>query len=188
MRARTRSPHQLHLPQADARALPSKAAAGLSSSASGSDLEQALLPKAPAPPMPRESTSAPKETPHWVLTTIYGLTNLSSVVMIVVANKMVLFTYKFHFVVTLTLLHSVFTAVGMAAMAAAGVFQVKTISWKHSVPVAAVYVGFIVFNNLSIQINPLGELVPVSWLVCWCVGCWVISCVAAAARCVLGGR
>ena len=94
--------------------------------------------------------------PHWVLTAVYGLTNLSSVVMIVVANKMVLFTYKFSFVVTLTLLHSLFTAVGMRAMAAAGLFQVRPVAARHSVPVAAVYVGFIVFNNLSIQINPLG--------------------------------
>jgi solute carrier family 35 protein E3 len=95
-------------------------------------------------------------TPQWLLTVAYGLTNLSSVVMIVVANKMVLFTHKFSFVVTLTFLHSLFTAVGMAAMAAGGLFTVKPISPRHSVPIAAVYVGFIVFNNLSIQINPLG--------------------------------
>lgn len=84
------------------------------------------------------------------------MTNLSSVVMIVVANKMVLFTHKFSFVVTLTLLHSLFTAVGMTAMAAAGLFQVKKMPVKSSMSVAAVYVGFIIFNNLSIQLNPLG--------------------------------
>jgi hypothetical protein len=94
--------------------------------------------------------------PQWVLTVGYGLTNLLSVVMIVVANKMVLFTLKFHFVVTLTFLHSVFTAVGMGTMAAAGLFQVKQISPRHSIPIASVYVGFIIFNNLSIQVNPLG--------------------------------
>lgn len=78
------------------------------------------LPAAPAAPA---ASSAP--VPHWVLTTAYGLTNLSSVVMIVVANKMVLFTHKFGFAVTLTCLHALFTAVGMAAMAAAGLFEHK---------------------------------------------------------------
>jgi hypothetical protein len=109
--------------------------------------------------------------PQWALTVAYGLTNLLSVVMIVVANKMVLFTLKFHFVVTLTLLHSIFTAVGMGAMAAAGLFQVKAISPRHSIPIAAVYVGFIVFNNLSIQINPLGAHAGAAWAHAAAQGC-----------------
>jgi hypothetical protein len=92
-----------------------------------------------------------------MLTTAYGVTNLSSVVLIVVANKMVLFTHKFAFAVTLTWLHAVFTAVGMAAMAGAGVFERKAVSWRRTAPIAAVYVGFVVLNNLSIQLNPLGE-------------------------------
>jgi hypothetical protein len=116
-----------------------------------------------------DADAAPAHSPSQqaMLTVIYGVTNLLSVVLIVVSNKMVLFTYKFSFVVTLTLLHSIFTAVGMAAMAGGGLFPVKKISPRHSVPVAAVYVGFIVFNNLSIQINPLGEFFGVlqRWLV-----------------------
>ncbi|KAF6259080.1 hypothetical protein COO60DRAFT_1053503 [Scenedesmus sp. NREL 46B-D3] len=54
---------------------------------------------------------------------IYGLTNLGSVVTIVVANKVVMSTYKFSFPVCLTWFHSVVTALGMVAMAAAGMFQ-----------------------------------------------------------------
>ncbi|KIY96905.1 Solute carrier family 35 member E3 [Monoraphidium neglectum] len=91
----------------------------------------------------------PRGVPQWVLTVSYGLTNLSSVVMIVVANKMVLYTCKFSFVVTLTLLHSVFTYVGMGLMAMLGLFPVKAVAARHSVQIAAVYVGFIVTNNLS---------------------------------------
>jgi len=158
------------------------AAGVLNSAASGerADLEAATQPllsaehgtksvngaSAATSPLPAAGSASPHHsggggapggaTPQWLLTACYGLTNLSSVVMIVVANKMVLFTYKFSFVVTLTLLHSIFTAAGMGAMAGAGLFTVKPISPRHSVPIAAVYVGFIVFNNLSIQINPLG--------------------------------
>jgi hypothetical protein len=94
--------------------------------------------------------------PQWALTGAYGVTNLASVVMIVVANKMVLFTHKFGFAITLTCLHALFTAVGMAAMAAAGVFPRKAVPLSKTLPIAAVYVGFVVFNNLSIQLNPLG--------------------------------
>lgn len=71
-------------------------------------------------------------------------------------KQKVLYTHKFSFVVTLTLLHSIFTAVGMLAMAGAGVFPARRISRRESFKIAAVYVGFIVANNLSIQLNPLG--------------------------------
>jgi len=109
-----------------------------------------------APVASSSSSTGDGGIPHWVLTTMYGLTNLSSVVMIVVANKMVLFTHKFSFAVTLTCLHALFTAVGMTTLAAAGVFEHKHVPWTRTAPIAAVYVGFVVLNNLSIQLNPLG--------------------------------
>lgn len=105
---------------------------------------------------------------------MYGLANLGSVVSIVVANKMVLFTCRFSFVMTLTLLHSIFTALGMAAMAAAGLFEIKQIAAWHSMQLAAAYAGFIVSNTLSIQLNPLGfyqlsklAITPVVVLIEW---------------------
>lgn len=85
-----------------------------------------------------------------------GLTNLSSVVTIVLANKVVMSTYKFSFPVCLTWFHSIVTALGMVAMAAAGTFQVKKLPWTKTAPVAAAYVGFVIFNNLSIQVNTVG--------------------------------
>jgi solute carrier family 35 protein E3 len=87
---------------------------------------------------------------------LYGLTNLSSVVAIVFANKLVLNTHGFHFAVTLTWLHTIFTTIGMIAMAAVGFFEIKRVPVTKSFPVAAVYVGFIVLNNLSIQLNTVG--------------------------------
>ncbi|KAF8065848.1 slc35e3 [Scenedesmus sp. PABB004] len=86
----------------------------------------------------------------------YGVTNLSSVVAIVFANKLVLFTHGFHFAATLTWLHCIFTAAGMVGMAAAGIFEVRRVPLARSLPVATVYVGTIVLNNLSIQLNTVG--------------------------------
>jgi hypothetical protein len=43
----------------------------------------------------------------------------------VVANKVVMSTYNFSFPVCLTWFHSIVTALGMVAMAAGGMFQVK---------------------------------------------------------------
>lgn len=65
-------------------------------------------------------------------------------------------TYKFGFPVCLTWFHSIVTALGMVAMAAGGMFTVKKLPVSKSAPVAAAYVGFIVFNNLSIQYNTVG--------------------------------
>jgi solute carrier family 35 protein E3 len=44
----------------------------------------------------------------------------------------------------------------MVAMAAAGMFPIKKLPVSKSAPVAAAYVGFIVFNNLSIKYNTVG--------------------------------
>lgn len=86
----------------------------------------------------------------------YGLTNLVSVVAIVFANKMAMSSCGFSFPVALTWLHTSFTASGMVAMAAAGLFTPKVLPLRKSLPMASVYVGFIVCNNLSIRHNPGG--------------------------------
>jgi hypothetical protein len=65
-------------------------------------------------------------------------------------------TYKFKYPVCLTWFHSIVTALGMVAMAAAGMFKVKHLPLAKSAPVAAAYAGFVVFNNLSIQYNTVG--------------------------------
>lgn len=69
------------------------------------------------------------------------------------ANKIVLSIYNFTFPVCLTWFHSIMTALGMLAMAAAGVYTVKQLPFKAVAPVSLCYVGFIVFNNLSIKVR-----------------------------------
>jgi solute carrier family 35 protein E3 len=82
--------------------------------------------------------------------------NLGSVVSIVVVNKLVLYTYGFKFAATLTWLHTIFTAVGMAALGAMEVFPVKRIPVMRTAPIAAAYVASIVLNNMSLQLNTVG--------------------------------
>ncbi|GBF99029.1 hypothetical protein Rsub_11974 [Raphidocelis subcapitata] len=132
-----------------------KSAAGSRPSIAG-DVEEGAPLITPQSPVSDSGAGRAGGAPQWLLTAGYGVTNLASVVTIVVANKKVLYTHKFSFVVTLTLLHSVFTAAGMLAMGAGGVFQPRRISRQEAFKIAAVYVGFIVANNLSIQLNPLG--------------------------------
>jgi solute carrier family 35 protein E3 len=36
------------------------------------------------------------------------------------------------------------------------ILQVKKLPWQKTAPVACAYVGFVIFNNLSIQVNTVG--------------------------------
>lgn len=85
----------------------------------------------------------------------YGLLNIISAVLIVVANKVVLYTYQFSFPVALTWLHTIVTAVGLQLMALLGMFTMKRLPWAAIAPNAVAYVAYIVFNNMSIQLNTL---------------------------------
>lgn len=118
-----------------------------------------LTPPPAKAPLP-SSGAASSGRGAWVLPAAYGLTNLSSVITIVFANKIVLGSCGFSFPVALTWLHTLFTASGMVAMAAAGLFPVKAVPLHKSLPMACVYVGFIVFNNLSIRYNPGSPATP----------------------------
>lgn len=85
----------------------------------------------------------------------YGVLNILSAVLIVVANKVVLYTYHFAFPVALTWMHTIMTAVGLQLMALLGMFTIKRLPWEKTAPNAVAYVAYIVFNNMSIQLNTL---------------------------------
>ncbi|KAF8056748.1 slc35e3 [Scenedesmus sp. PABB004] len=87
---------------------------------------------------------------------LYGGANLVSVVLIVVANKVILGTLGFRFPICLTWLHSAVTWAGLQAMARGGVFEPQHVPLQHSLPIAAAYTGFIAFSNISIHINTVG--------------------------------
>jgi solute carrier family 35 protein E3 len=86
----------------------------------------------------------------------YGVLNLSSSVLIVIANKLVLETYGFSYPAALTFLHMVFTAAGMACMAAWGMYEPKPVPWQHSLPMGAAFAASVALGNVSLQLNSVG--------------------------------
>lgn len=69
---------------------------------------------------------------------------------------MVLSVYHFRFVYLLALLHTSTSIAGMALFARAGLFTRKRLSAAALLPFALAYVAYVVLNNLSLQMNPVG--------------------------------
>ena len=72
---------------------------------------------------------------------------------IVFANKTVFTVLDFHFVYTLTLLHVLTTLGGMLLFAALGFYERKPLPVRSLLSLAASFVGYIVFWNLSLQVG-----------------------------------
>ena len=72
------------------------------------------------------------------------------------ANKAVMTTFGFKFIYALTLIHTITTLFGMKAFAAFGMFEPKTLPKLSIAPLAGSYVGYIVLNNLNLQLNTVG--------------------------------
>lgn len=84
---------------------------------------------------------------------VFGFMNIASSVGIVFVNKVVMSTYSFTFPVALTCLHMAFTGIGLRVAAGMGLFELKSAPLARVLPLAAAYVGSIVFQNLSLQFN-----------------------------------
>ncbi|CAL8469506.1 g9047 [Coccomyxa elongata] len=87
---------------------------------------------------------------------VYGVFNVAVGCGIVFANKAVLSVFNFKFVYALTLVHTIVTMIGMWIFAASGIFQVKRFHALQVAPLAAAFVGYVVFWNLSLQMNSVG--------------------------------
>ncbi|BDA44757.1 Solute carrier family 35 member E3 [Coccomyxa sp. Obi] len=87
---------------------------------------------------------------------VYGVFNVAVGCGIVFANKAVLSVFNFKFVYALTLVHTIVTMIGMWIFAATGIFQVKRFDGLQVAPLAAAFVGYVVFWNLSLQMNSVG--------------------------------
>ena len=87
---------------------------------------------------------------------VYGLLNIVTASGIVFANKAVMTTFGFKFIYALTLIHPITTLFGMKAFAAFGMFEAKTLPKLSIAPLAGAYVGYIVLNNLNLQMNTVG--------------------------------
>ena len=65
-------------------------------------------------------------------------------------------TFGFKFIYALTFIHTITTLFGMKAFAAFGMFEPKTLPKLSIAPLAGSYVGYIVLNNLNLQLNTVG--------------------------------
>jgi len=65
--------------------------------------------------------------------------------------------YHFTYPTLLTGFHFIFTFLGLCACAAIGLFRPKPVSIRDIIPLSLSFVGFVVFNNLSLQHNSVGS-------------------------------
>lgn len=86
----------------------------------------------------------------------FAFLNIVSASSIVFANKAVMTTFGFHFIYALTLIHTLTTMVGMQAFAYFGMFEKKKLPKFSIASLAGAYVGYIVLNNLNLQMNTVG--------------------------------
>lgn len=105
---------------------------------------------------PPKKAHLAKKQAAWVKPVLYGALNIVSASGIVFANKAVFTTYGFKFTCALTLIHTLFTMVGMRVFLKAGLFQYKKLPQLQLLPLAAAYVGYIVLCNLSLNVNTVG--------------------------------
>ena len=89
-------------------------------------------------------------------TAAYMALNFIASVGIINVNKVVFGVYGFKYSTLLTGVHFVFTFVGLLACNAAGMFTIKKVPIRKVIPLCFAFVGFVVFNNLSLQYNSIG--------------------------------
>lgn len=81
--------------------------------------------------------------------------NVALSISIILLNKAV-YTHVGFPNMTLTLVHFVFTTIGMMICRAAKLFVYKPLPMRQMVPVSITFCGFVVLTNLSLQSNTVG--------------------------------
>lgn len=88
---------------------------------------------------------------------LWLITNVTAVVGIVTANKLVFSHFKFHFGTLLTVIHFTFTSLCLELGMISGLIERKSgVSWWKVLPLSAAFCGFVVLTNLSLQYNSVG--------------------------------
>ena len=82
------------------------------------------------------------------------MVNVASATCIVFANKTLFTHFGFHFVYALTLVHVITTLAGMHLFAAMGLYERKRLPITPLLSLATAFVGYIVFWNISLQVQP----------------------------------
>lgn len=84
------------------------------------------------------------------------VTNILSVVGIVITNKYITEVDRFHYMVFLSFLHFLFTSIGTRVLLAMGVFSYKPAPLSGILPVAAGSLLSVGFMNLNLSYNSVG--------------------------------
>jgi solute carrier family 35 protein E3 len=87
---------------------------------------------------------------------LYLFFNASSSIGIVFANKVVFQNYNFKFGTLLTLIHFIFTFLGLEVCRQFGVFERKSISITAVIPLCVAFCGFVALTNVSLVYNSVG--------------------------------
>jgi solute carrier family 35 protein E3 len=83
--------------------------------------------------------------------------NFFASVGIITVNKMVFKQYGFTYSTLLTGIHFLATFVGLLICSLIfGIFEIKLVEMKHILALSCSFVGFVTFNNLSLQYNSVG--------------------------------
>lgn len=87
---------------------------------------------------------------------LYLIFNASSSIGIVFANKVVFQNYNFKFGTLLTLIHFIFTFLGLEVCRQFGVFERKSVSLTAVLPLCVAFCGFVALTNVSLVYNSVG--------------------------------
>ena len=94
--------------------------------------------------------------------------NIALSISIVLLNKSV-YTHVHFPNITLTLVHLVFTTIGMVICRMLGVFVIKPLPFLKMLPISVTFCGFVVLTNLSLQSNTVGSYQIIKTLTTPCV-------------------
>jgi solute carrier family 35 protein E3 len=86
----------------------------------------------------------------------YIALNITSSIGIVMTNKWVFEKEQFKFGTLLTVIHFLFTFLGLVGCVKARLFVPKKIELKRVMPLCLSFCGFVVLTNLSLQYNSVG--------------------------------
>jgi solute carrier family 35 protein E3 len=85
----------------------------------------------------------------------YMVFNFISSVGIILLNKVIVGAFKFPYMTCLTMLHFLATSIGCRICMHMGFFKAKKLNHLDVLPITVAFCGFVVFNNLSLQHNPI---------------------------------
>lgn len=86
----------------------------------------------------------------------YMALNFISSTSIIFTNKIVLGTYEFKYATFVTGCHFIITYLGVLYCKKKGFYQSKVLSHMRVLPITCAFLGFVIFNNLSLQYNSVG--------------------------------